>query len=42
MSSKPQIPADGHHRSNRRVALDIFLIVAIPSVVIYIISKVWK
>jgi hypothetical protein len=41
MSSKPQIPGDGH-RSARRVALDIFLIVAIPTVVIYIISKVWK
>jgi hypothetical protein len=41
MSSKPQGPAEGH-RSTRRVALDIFMIVAIPSVVIYIISKVWK
>lgn len=41
MSSKPQGSAEGH-RSARRVVLDIFMIIAIPTAVIYIISKVWK
>lgn len=41
MSSKPQGSTEGH-RPARRVALDIFLLVAIPSIVIYVLSKVWK
>jgi hypothetical protein len=41
MSSKPQIPAEAH-RSTRRVILDILLLVLIPTIVIFIVSKVWK
>jgi hypothetical protein len=29
-------------RSTRRILLDIFLIVAIPSAIIYIISRIWQ
>ena len=29
-------------RSTRRVLLDIFLLVAIPTVVLYIISRIWR
>jgi len=28
-------------RSTRRILLDIFLIVAIPSVIIYVVSRLW-
>jgi hypothetical protein len=38
MSSQPQ----EHHKSPRRALIDILMLVAIPSIVIYIISKVWK
>lgn len=29
-------------RSARRVALDIVLLVAIPTIVIFILSKIWR
>ena len=40
MSSQPRPHEQG--RSTRRVALDIFLLVAIPTIVIFIISRIWK
>ncbi len=41
MSSQPPRPVESG-RSVKRVILDLFLLVAIPTVVIFIISKVWK
>ncbi len=40
MSSQPSHTEPG--RSTRRVVLDIILIVSIPTIAIYIISKIWK
>ena len=41
MSTQPQRPAEGG-RSTGRVLLDIVLIVAIPSILIYIVSLIWR
>jgi hypothetical protein len=38
MSSQPQ----EHHKSAQRALLDLFLIIAIPTAIIYIVSKIWK
>jgi hypothetical protein len=31
-----------HQRSSKRVILDISLLIVVPTIVIYVISKVWK
>ncbi|MDM7915589.1 MAG: hypothetical protein ACE15D_00855 [Candidatus Eisenbacteria bacterium] len=31
-----------HHRSTKRVVLDLILIVGIPTILIYVVSLVWK
>lgn len=41
MTAQPTRPGETG-RSTQRVLLDIFLIVAIPSAVIYIISRIWN
>jgi hypothetical protein len=38
MSSHPQ----EHHKSTRRALVDLLMLVGIPTLIIYIISKVWK
>ena len=38
MSSQPR----EHHKPASRALLELLLIVGIPSVLIYIISKIWK
>jgi hypothetical protein len=38
MASQPQ----EHHKSALRALLDIVMLVAIPTIIIFIISKVWK
>ena len=41
MSSQPR-PTEQHGRSTKVIILEIILLVAIPTIVIFIISKVWK
>ncbi len=38
MSSHPQ----EHHKSPRRALVELFMLVGIPTLIIYIVSKVWK
>lgn len=41
MSSQPPRLQE-HHKSGSRAVLDVLMLVAIPTIVIYIISKLWK
>jgi hypothetical protein len=41
MSTQPGRPAE-KGRSTGRILLDIILIVAIPTILIYIVSRVWR
>lgn len=41
MSAQPPRTSEAT-RSTRKVILDIFLLVAIPSALIYLISLIWK
>ncbi len=42
MSSQPRPTTEHHGRSTKMIILELILLVGIPTIVIFLISRIWK